>query len=172
MKKTYLQKGFTLIELLVVIAIVALLSSIILASLNNTRGKGQDAKIKSQLLGFRNLAEVYYSTNKAYSDGTVVAPVFVATGMGNPPSTLNDVFADTLAQKHILAINLPSGVLVFYTRDGDATGGKAMKYAMAVSLLSDTAKAWCVDSTNASKQETRAGANWVATDLFNSNLCK
>ena len=44
-------KGFTLIELLVVIAIIGLLSSVVLTSLNSTRGKARAAATLATLKG-------------------------------------------------------------------------------------------------------------------------
>jgi len=54
------KKGFTLIELLVVIAIIGILSSVVLASLNSARDKGDDAAIKANLNNIRAQAELVY----------------------------------------------------------------------------------------------------------------
>ncbi|MFT5360185.1 MAG: prepilin-type N-terminal cleavage/methylation domain-containing protein [Candidatus Paceibacteria bacterium] len=62
------KKGFTLIELLVVIAIIGILSSVVLASLNSARGKGEVANTKSQLAQMRVQAEIFYDDNEDYDE--------------------------------------------------------------------------------------------------------
>ncbi len=62
MQKTF-KKGFTLIELLVVIAIIGLLSSVVLASLQEARRVARDAKRLSEIVQIRNALLAYSFDN-------------------------------------------------------------------------------------------------------------
>jgi len=59
-------RGFTLIELLVVVAIIGILSSIVLALLNNARAKGRVASVAQQLKEINTALYLYLDTNGNY----------------------------------------------------------------------------------------------------------
>ncbi len=59
-------KGFTLVELLVVITIIGLLSSVVLASLNEARSRARDARRISDLNTIQTALALYYEDNGHY----------------------------------------------------------------------------------------------------------
>jgi prepilin-type N-terminal cleavage/methylation domain-containing protein len=117
-----MKRGFTLIELLVVIAIIGILSSVVLASLNSARAKGQQAAVKSNLANMRAQAALFYDNNGSKYPTTLCTSDSVVTSASTSISN--------------------SGSAMTCTTDGD------QKFVMVASLPGGTGAnaGWCIDS--------------------------
>jgi prepilin-type N-terminal cleavage/methylation domain-containing protein len=138
-------KGFTLIELLVVIAIIGILSSIVLASLNTARTRGNDAAVKADLKTIQTQASLYFDTNSDYGDDT------------NDCLAADTLFADPTVALAIAGAETNSGpgnTATCYADDGVAAAGtSASSWAISVPLRSP-GQSWCVDSSGAAASGT------------------
>ncbi|MCC2631076.1 MAG: hypothetical protein K0S38_885 [Candidatus Paceibacter sp.] len=102
MKLHSAKRGFTLIELLVVISVIAVLSSIVLGSLNLARVKARNVARKSQMKTLQTVLELY---NDTYNHYPITGGVWYTSepgsndfshGPGNDGNWIPDVVAEGL----------------------------------------------------------------------------
>jgi len=98
-------RGFTLIELLVVISIIALLSSVVFASINSARENARDAKRKADIKQIFTALQLHYDKRGSYTSPENMCNDTSRGGLGNCGSSgatddwdansdLRDVVAD------------------------------------------------------------------------------
>lgn len=112
-----------MIELLVVIAIIGILSSVVLASLNSARAKGQDAAIKSNLNNIRAAAELYYdSAGNTYSGlfGSTTVAAYKAIGQVTTAAGAAPEYYDSATQWAMESV-LRTGQYYCVDSSGNAT---------------------------------------------------
>lgn len=151
MKKNLFKRGFTLIELLVVIAIIGILASVVLASLNSARSKGEDAAVKANLGNIRAQSElVYDNENGCYGDGDGGGCAAAAVAPGVCPTTADTIFANSNVSEAITAATNAGGL------NACSSPANQTAWAVVVQLSSDPLKGWCADSSGKSKGVTIA----------------
>lgn len=147
------QRGFTLIELLVVIAIIGILSSVVLASLNTARSKGNNAAIQSNFSTIQTQAELYYGGDGANSYGSDLLTGVCPTVAGG-----TSVFGDSTIVKATLATDAANGSGV-----GVRCNNTAQAYAVSSALAAPIGgkSYWCVDSAGNAQAEAAQLVNGV-----------
>lgn len=123
-------KGFTLIELLVVISIIALLSSVVISTLQAARTKGADNAVKAAMKQMHTQAQNYLDTN-------------ANLGVSISSCSTASVFTDTqfaLIRANVLS-NAAAGATMACATDSTGT-----KWAVSVSALK-SGTTWCTDNS-------------------------
>ncbi len=147
------KSGFTLIELLVVVAIIGILASVVLASLNNARQKGNDAAVKSNLKNAVTQGEILYNTRIANINSYTNACI---NGVVTGETTVKGVGELVLAATKATGLSV-YGINAIGTAITATCNNSTGAWAAQVPLQGSTVavpKMWCVDSTGKAKQET------------------
>ncbi len=151
-----LKRGFTLIELLVVVAIIGILASVVLASLNSARNKGNDAAVQANLKNATGQGEIFWNTNTASANSytNVCTNGTVGTAQAVGAFVLAAAKANGLSAYCLDSVITPGGGACAPSTSIASCNDSAGAWAAEVPLKSKGAnQMWCVDSTGRSKQE-------------------
>lgn len=156
------KKGFTLLELLVVVAIIAILVSVTLVALSDSRNKGADAAVKSNLNTIRGQSELFYSNNDnsflpigGSTFGIATCPVYNASGtnMLSKDKTIADAIAEAVKRGS----------------NGSSCYNSGLNWAIAVGLKTNANTSWCIDSGGESKQVASVSTSAINATTFTCN---
>ncbi len=139
------KRAFTLIELLVVIAIIGVLSAVVLASLNSSRSKGNDAGIKSNMHTVETQSSVYVESNTVYGVFNNAGAPATCPAVGDAGSTL---FFDSTIESAIDAAVRASAGGAALCQSNDSNYAAVITRPVDGSYTPPSVY-WCVDSTGA-----------------------
>ncbi len=134
-------RGFTLIELLVVIAIIGILSSVVLASLNQARTKGRNSSVTQQIREYKSALELYAldhagqypdpGSNVLYCVGNDADGICGVNGNMITSSALNTALSPYIPSLPAGGLqNFPSGTLEGYGYQCMPSGGSCPSYTL------------------------------------------
>jgi prepilin-type N-terminal cleavage/methylation domain-containing protein len=136
------KKGFTLIELMVVISIIALLSSVVLAALQDSRAKGRDAARIQAMIQVRNALQLYFADNGVYpACGSPYGDVVYQDRAFNPATNANSTWKNTLINGNYIK-SIPNDIRYRSNASSTSSGvtctnsatQKCLNYFLAVKL--------------------------------------
>ena len=156
-----MKKGFTLIELMVVIAIVAVLAGLTLGYLTDSRKKGGDTGVKSNLQTVRALSEIFYLDNAnsylpAGGSTFSVASCPSYNASGTNMFARNKTIADAIAEAGNRG-------------DGTACANSGNFWAVAVGLNLNPGTSWCIDNQGSAKVVSAAPTASINPTTFQCN---
>lgn len=142
--------GFTLVEIMLVVALTALVATIILASMGESRKEAKDAAIKTSLAEIRKAGELLYHETASYE------------GVCDPSSTGGD---DTLSE-----LGDFGPVEDYIEKQGGTIFCRESEETYAVISTLNRGDCWCVDSLGNAREIVLVGAETCQSRLI-TTIC-